>query len=70
MASGDLDSFAYNSCDTNKLININLGVPSEETHGCNSINDKQFTNRCDNDIDTNLPIKPAVKITQFKNFEH
>ena len=55
MASGDLDSFAYNSCDTNTLININLGIPSEETHGCKSTNDKQFTNRCDNDIDINLP---------------
>ena len=70
MASGDLDSFAYNSCDTNELININLGIPSEETHGCNSTNDKQFTHRCDNDIDTNLPIEPAVKITQLKNFKH
>ena len=40
MTSGDLDSFAYNSCDTNKLININLGIPSEETHGCNSTNSK------------------------------
>ena len=37
MASGDLDSFTYNSCDTN--ININLGIPSEETHGCNSTNE-------------------------------
>ena len=73
MVSGDLDSFAYNSCDTNELININLGVPSEETHGCNSTNDKQFTNCCDNDIDndidTNLPSKTCCKNYSIAEFQ-
>ena len=69
MAYGDLDSFAYNSCDTNELININLGVPSEETHGCNNTNDKQFTNRCDKDIDTNLPSKTCCKNYSIEEFQ-
>ena len=68
MASGDLDNFAYNSCDTNELININLGIPSEETHGCNS-SDKQFTNHCDNDIDTNLPSKTCCKNYSIEEFQ-
>ena len=63
MASGDLDSFAYNSCDTNNLININLGVPSEETHGCNNTNDKQFTTRCYWFID--LPTTLMVNSSQL-----
>ena len=69
MANGDLDSFAYNSCDTNELININLRIPSEETHGCNNTNDKQFTNRCDKDIDTNLPSKTCCKNYSIEEFQ-
>ena len=69
MAYGDLDSFAYNSCHTNELININLWVPSEETHSCNNTNDKQFTNRCDKDIDTNLPSKTCCKNYSIEEFQ-
>ena len=69
MAYGDTDSLAYNSSDTNELININLGVPSEETHGCNNTNYKQFTNRCDNDIDINLPSKTYCKNYSIEEFQ-
>ena len=64
-----LRTFAYNSCDTNELININLGIPSEETHSCNYTNDNQFTNRCDNDIDTNLPSKTYCKKYSIEEFQ-
>ena len=56
MTYGNLDSFAFNLCNTKELINLNFGVSLQNTHVIAN-EDVQFSNLCDKDIDTNLPSK-------------
>ena len=68
MTYGNVDSFAFNLCNTKELINLNFGVSLENTHVIAN-EDVQFSNLCDKDIDTNLPSKTCCKnysITEFQ----
>ena len=60
MTYGNVDSFAFNLCNTKELINLNFGVSLENTHVIANV-DVQFSNLCDKDIDTNLPSKTCCK---------
>ena len=69
MTYGDLDTFAFNLCNNNELLNINLGVPYQKAPVSEKSKDRQFSNLCDKEIDNNL-LKPAVKIIQLMNSKH
>ena len=65
-------TLAFNSRNTNELININLGFSVVNTPHHNNISDDQFSNLCDKDIDTNLPSKTCCKnysITEFQTLK-
>ena len=68
MVSGDLDSFAYNSCVTNELININFPLKRPMVVTLLTISSSQIVVIMI--LILIYLVKPAVKITQLKNFKH
>ena len=72
MTYGDLDTLAFNSCSAEELMNLDLGVTIEKTHGITN-EDVLLSNLCDKYIDTNLPSSrtccKTFSITEFQELK-
>ena len=69
MTYGDLDTFAFNLCNNNELLNINLRVPYQKAPVSEKSKDRQFSNLCDKEIDNNLPSKTCCKNYSINEFQ-